>query len=101
MSERIWTKGPHVIVSGCSIKRLLTACVDWRYMTLRRVGELAETEKLLDEIPRGLPEDQFIEGPSHYRRIQLCRGKIPPEALPNPDKGSQEIINPDTIYTTH
>ena len=78
----------------------LTACIDWLYMTLRRSGKVDDAQALLDEVPEGLKDDQFIEGPSYYRRIQMYRGELSPESLLNPDKGNQEIHSLDTIYAT-
>ena len=78
----------------------LTACIDWLYMTLRRSGKHTEAQKRLDEVPQGIPDDQFIEGPSYYRRIQMYRGELDPDSLLNPDKGNQEIVSLDTIYAT-
>jgi tetratricopeptide (TPR) repeat protein len=78
----------------------LTACIDWLYMTLRRRGSVAEAQGLLDQVPQGLRDDQFIEGPMYYRRIRMYRGELAPESLLNPDKGDQEIHSLDTIYAT-
>lgn len=78
----------------------LTACIDWHYMTLRRSGRVAEAVELLKLVPYGLKDEQLVEGPSYYRRLQMYRGEIPPESLLNPDKGNQEIVSLDTIYAT-
>lgn len=78
----------------------LTACIDWHYMTLRRSGQVAEATELLKLVPYNLKDEQFVEGPSYYRRLQMYRGEITPEALLHPDKGNQEIVSLDTIYAT-
>jgi tetratricopeptide (TPR) repeat protein len=78
----------------------LTACIDWHYMTLRRSSRITEAQKLLDQVPPDLQDDQFIEGPMYYRRIQMYRGELAPESLLHPDRGNQEIHSLDTIYAT-
>ena len=78
----------------------LTACIDWHYMTLRRAGKTAEAAELLKLVPYGLKDEQFVEGPSYYRRLQMYRGELQPESLMNPEKGNQEIVSLDTIYAT-
>ena len=78
----------------------LTACLDWHYMTLRRNGKVTEAMELLRLVPYGLKDEQFVEGPMYYRRLQMYRGELQPESLLNPDKGNQEIHNLETIYAT-
>jgi tetratricopeptide (TPR) repeat protein len=78
----------------------LTACLDWHYMTLRRNGKITEATELLRLVPHGLKDEQFVEGPSYYRRLQMYRGELQPESLLNPDKGNQEIHNLETINAT-
>jgi len=78
----------------------LTACTDWLYMTLRRAGDVSAAATLLDAVPRGLPDEAFVEGPSYYRRLRMYRGELAPEDLLKPDRGSQQIHNLETIYAT-
>jgi tetratricopeptide (TPR) repeat protein len=78
----------------------LTACLDWHYMSLRRSGKADKAVDLLKLVPYGLKDEQFVEGPSYYKRLQMYRGELQPESLLNPDKGNQEIHNLDTIYAT-
>ncbi|HMO55420.1 MAG TPA: hypothetical protein PJ994_13010, partial [Tepidiformaceae bacterium] len=78
----------------------MTAAADWLYMTLRRSGRVEEAAELLATIPSGLPDDAFVEGPSYYRRLRMYRGELEPETLLNPDRGTQQIHNLETIYAT-
>ncbi len=78
----------------------ITASTDWLYMTLRRSGKEQEAAALLETIPSGLPDDAFVEGPSYYRRLLMYRGELEAETLLNPDRGTQQIHNLETIYAT-
>ena len=78
----------------------LTACTDWLYMTLRRKGDEAGARALLETVPRDLPDEAFVEGPSYYRRLRMYRGELAPQDLLSPDKGSQQIHDLETIYAT-
>lgn len=78
----------------------VTAATDWLYMTLRRAGRDGEAESLLATIPGGLADELFVEGPSYYRRLLMYRGELDPETLLNPDRGTQQIHNLETIYAT-
>ncbi len=78
----------------------LTACNDWLYMTLRRKGDEAAAQRVLETIPFDLPDEKFVEGPSYYRRLRMYRGELRPEDLLTPDKGSQVIHDLETIYAT-
>lgn len=78
----------------------LTACNDWLYMTLRRKGDVAAAADVLTGIPENLPDEAFVEVPSYYRRLRMYRGELQPEDLLNPEKGSQEIHDRETLYAT-
>lgn len=78
----------------------LTACSDWLYMTLRRKGDEAGAAQVLATIPDGLADEAFVEGPSYYRRLRMYRGELQPEDLLNPEQGSQQIHDVETIYAT-
>jgi len=78
----------------------ITACADWLYMTLRRAGHDEEAADVLEDVPHGLGDEQFLEGPSYYRRLRMYRGELTPDDLLNPDRGTQAIHNLDTIYAT-
>lgn len=78
----------------------ITACADWLYMTLRRAGDASGAAEVLESVPRGLPDDGFVEGPSYYRRLRMYRGELAPDDLLNPDRGTQQIHNLETIYAT-
>ncbi|CAA9244934.1 MAG: hypothetical protein AVDCRST_MAG50-1912 [uncultured Acidimicrobiales bacterium] len=78
----------------------ITACADWLYMTLRRAGDDQQAATVLEDVPAGLADEQFLEGPSYYRRLRMYRGELAPEDLLNPDRGTQAIHSLETIYAT-
>lgn len=78
----------------------VTAATDWLYMTLRRAGRADEAAALLATIPSGLADELFVEGPSYYRRLLMYRGELDADSLLNPDRGTQQIHNLETIYAT-
>jgi tetratricopeptide (TPR) repeat protein len=78
----------------------ITACADWLYMTLRRAGEDESARQVLESVPSGIPDEKFVEGPSYYRRLRMYRGELAPDDLLNPDRGTQQIHNLETIYAT-
>lgn len=54
------------------------ACMDWRWMTLMRLGRSEEAERLI----RRLPDLQAEADPGPYhRRLQMYRGELAPESL--------------------
>lgn len=78
----------------------ITACADWLYMTLRRAGLDDAARDVLEAVPAGIPDERFVEGPSYYRRLRMYRGELSPDELLNPDRGTQQIHNLETIYAT-
>ncbi len=78
----------------------LTACLDWLYMTLRRAGDAAGAEAVLAQVPDGVPDGAFVEGPSYYRRLRMYRGELEADDLLNPGLGEQQIHDLETLYAT-
>jgi tetratricopeptide (TPR) repeat protein len=57
---------------------ILVATADWYWMTLMRLEEKAEADKVLDLIR---PEMDIIENTSYHRRLLMYKGLETPEAL--------------------
>ena len=55
---------------------LLTATVDWLYMTHRRLNHKKEAEELLHQITDKMT---IIENESYYRRLRMYQGFLQPE----------------------
>jgi tetratricopeptide (TPR) repeat protein len=60
---------------------LLTATSDWLYMTLRRLGQTAEADAVLERIT---PEMNIIENGSYHNRLLMYKGLKAPEDLLTP-----------------
>jgi tetratricopeptide (TPR) repeat protein len=57
---------------------LITATVDWYYMTLRRMGRVQEANALLSKIHDKM---NIIENDSYYLRLQMYQGRIAPDSV--------------------
>jgi tetratricopeptide (TPR) repeat protein len=57
---------------------LITATVDWLYMTYRREGKTEEAAKLLDKITDTM---NIIENDSYFKRLNLYKGKVPVDSV--------------------
>jgi tetratricopeptide (TPR) repeat protein len=57
---------------------LVCATADWMYMTLRRLGQEEEAKKILDRI---LDTMTIVENDSYHLRLQMYKGRIPPDDL--------------------
>jgi tetratricopeptide (TPR) repeat protein len=57
---------------------ILVATADWYWMTLMRLGDKAEADKVLELIR---PEMDIIENTSYHRRLLMYKGLETPEAL--------------------
>lgn len=66
---------------------LVTATVDWLYMTYRREGKVAEATKLLDLIHDKMT---IIENDSYANRLKMYKGELQPEHVLNPDPDSED-----------
>jgi len=69
-------------------------------MALRRNGDAKAAAEVFHAVPQGLRDDQFVEVPMYYRRIQMYRGELQPESLLTPEKGNQEVHGIETTYAT-
>lgn len=65
---------------------VLVAITDWKYMTLRRMGQDAEAEKLLPPITDDM---EIIENDSYFKRIKMYKGELPPDSLLNVDSSDE------------
>ena len=57
---------------------LITATVDWLYMTYRREEKKEEAEKLLEKITDHMT---IIENDSYFKRLNLYKGKLPVDSV--------------------
>jgi tetratricopeptide (TPR) repeat protein len=57
---------------------LVTATVDWLYMTFCRNGKPEEAKKLLDRITDNMT---IIENDSYYKRLAMYKGMLPPDSV--------------------
>lgn len=65
----------------CDNPDLLTATVDWLYMTYRRLGDETAAQELLDLID---DEMVLVESPVYYNRLMMYKGRQTAESLLNP-----------------
>jgi tetratricopeptide (TPR) repeat protein len=65
----------------CDNPDLLTATVDWLYMTYRRLGDEAAARELLALID---DEMVLVESPVYYNRLMMYKGRQTAESLLNP-----------------
>jgi tetratricopeptide (TPR) repeat protein len=59
---------------------LITATVDWLYMTYRRQGKAEEAQQLLEKI---MPNMTIVENDSYFKRLNLYKGKLPVDSVLN------------------
>lgn len=52
---------------------LITATVDWLYMTYRRLGKMDEAKLLLEKIT---PDMTIVENDSYFKRLNLYKGSL-------------------------
>ena len=57
---------------------LITATVDWLYMTYRRNGKPEEAKKLLEKITDSM---NIIENDSYYKRLAMYKGTLPVDSV--------------------
>lgn len=60
---------------------------DWLYMSLRRVGRLAEALKVLKPIPNGMT---IVENESYYTRLKMYKGWLTPDQVLTADSTSED-----------
>jgi tetratricopeptide (TPR) repeat protein len=59
---------------------LITATVDWLYMTYRRLNQTENAQRVLALIK---PDMNIIENDSYYLRLKMYRGEVPPDSVLN------------------
>ena len=57
---------------------MLVATSDWLYMTLRRLGQDAEAETVLERIS---PDMRILENGAYHRRLLMYKGELPADSL--------------------
>jgi tetratricopeptide (TPR) repeat protein len=57
---------------------LITATVDWLYMTYRREAKTEEAKQLLEKIT---PTMTIIENDSYFKRLNMYKGLLPPDSV--------------------
>jgi tetratricopeptide (TPR) repeat protein len=85
-----FTKAEEVYLKCLAVSNnddLITATVDWLYMTYRREGKMAEATKLLDLIHDKMT---IIENDSYMNRLKMYKGSLAPEQVLNPDPKSED-----------
>ena len=67
----------------------LVATSDWLYMTLRRLGQRAEAEKVLGPIKEGM---NVLDNGAYYQRLLMYKGlRQPEEVLGNDEQDPLQI----------
>lgn len=67
---------------------LITATVDWLYMTYRREDKKAEAEQLLENIHSNMT---IIENDSYLKRLMLYKGQLPVDSVLNVNSTNEDI----------
>ena len=70
----------------CKNDDLITATIDWLYMTFRRMGKKGDAEKLLERISEKM---KIIENQSYHHRLLMYKGLKIPDSLLNPGGKSE------------
>lgn len=72
----------------CVDDDMTVATLDWLIMSLRRAGKKAEAQKVLDETSL----DMHINEPSYFRRMQMYKGELTPDALLNLESADKRTL---------
>jgi tetratricopeptide (TPR) repeat protein len=67
---------------------LITATVDWLYMTYRRERKTDEASRLLDKITDTMT---IVENDSYYKRLNLYKGKLPVDSVLSVSASNEDI----------
>ncbi len=78
----------------CNNDDLLVACVDWMYMTYRRMGKEAEAQSILGNIKDTM---DIVENDSYYKRCRMYQGKLSPDSVLQVSTGEDD---PDLVLAT-
>ena len=67
---------------------LITATVDWLYMTYRRENKIEEANQLLEKIHDNMT---IIENDSYLKRLELYKGLIPVDSVLNVNAANEDV----------
>jgi len=67
---------------------LLTATIDWLYMTYRRQGKMDEAKKLLERISESIT---IVENESYYKRLKMYKGLLPVDSVLSVNAGAEDV----------
>ena len=67
---------------------LITATVDWLYMTYRREGKTEEARKVLEKITDKMT---IIENDSYFKRLNLYKGKLPVDSVLSVNTSNEDV----------
>lgn len=67
---------------------LITATVDWLYMTYRRMGKIEEAKKLMEKIT---PNMTIIENDSYFKRLNMYKGLLPVDSVLSVSSTNEDV----------
>jgi len=67
---------------------LITATVDWLYMTYRRMGKNEEAKKLMELIT---PAMTIIENDSYFKRLNMYKGLLPVDSVLTVSNSNEDV----------
>lgn len=67
---------------------LVTATVDWLYMTYRRRGKVEEAQKLMELIT---PAMTIIENDSYFKRLNMYKGLLSPDSVLSVNSSNADV----------
>jgi tetratricopeptide (TPR) repeat protein len=67
---------------------LVCATADWQYMTLRRLGEKEQAEKVLTLIRDDM---KIIENDSYFKRLMMYKGVLPADSVLNVNASNEDV----------
>lgn len=75
----------------CNNDDLRVACVDWLYMTYRRLGKPEEANAVLENVEDSM---DIVENDSYYKRCRMYQGKLAPDSVlrVSPDQEDADLV---------
>jgi tetratricopeptide (TPR) repeat protein len=67
---------------------LITATVDWLYMTYRRMGKMEDAKRILERIT---PNMTIIENDSYFKRLNMYKGLLPVDSVLNVSSSNADV----------
>jgi len=67
---------------------LITATVDWLYMTYRRMGKMEDAKRILERIT---PNMTIIENDSYFKRLNMYKGLLPADSVLNVSDSNADV----------